>query len=585
MLDQRNLVRTTTFYADGFGAVPLTVLQDEGYVARDTQRQSRRSERAAIAATLVLRNRFALHTSIPNFTNVIRAHFSSNTIDGVGGAFVPSSLRYDSKWLGDISMNLRKMWCSFHQVLVTTRRSVSAFDMMVWLSTMAYAESADMEVIQVLATLYRDPEYATIHPPSALIYKLAAGDTWRRNEIQSIIERETFSFDDSSESEMPKQYLESELQHVNRIKSEFGNGKRTAIQSFMVTLQQQWPVQRPTSPTSPAISKYIHVAAAMKNITAKYEDWYNNLKFSQYLGHVSTLCVHHTVLPVDSTHYYLSMPIKRETLGFHLRKLTQEEVFDEASLCISSLGVPCEPKTPSPAQFIPANGSSNQDRLEHLCRSLQRFAASSTEHGYVRQLRVSCAALNEQVDSGLGLLDIAADFPALLQRYLCDCESFFENLNNALARFVSSSSLFSDRVGLSTDHSIRISPQFWLGQLHRDRFESLSDAWKSIIITYGVAITHLHRAARLVALSDKPVDLCEELRHVGHSNWDPLDFPETLLLEAESGIMVRQEQEFIASQMRSPKNGENAVLQLLMGGGKSSTILPILVAHFTDKKK
>jgi hypothetical protein len=85
-------------------------------------------------------------------------------------------------------------------------------------------------------------------------------------------------------------------------------------------------------------------------------------------------------------------------------------------------------------------------------------------------------------------------------------------------------------------------------------------------------------------LSDKPVDLCEELRYVGYSNWHPLQFPETLLLEAESGIMVREEQELIASHMRSPKH-DNAVLQLLMGGGKSSTIVPILVAYFTDKKR
>jgi hypothetical protein len=186
--------------------------------------------------------------------------------------------------------------------------------------------------------------------------------------------------------------------------------------------------------------------------------------------------------------------------------------------CISSLEAPCEPKTPVTPQSMPANGSSNQDRLEQLCRSLQHFAASRTQHHYVEQLRASCAALSEQVDSGPEPRNVAADFPALLQKYLCDCKIFFERFNHILTKCVNNSSLFSDRIGLSTNHSIRISPQFWLGQLHRDRFESLSDAWKSIIIKYGVAITHLHRAARLVALSDKPIDLYKELRHVGHSN-------------------------------------------------------------------
>ena len=121
--------------------------------------------------------------------------------------------------------------------------------------------------------------------------------------------------------------------------------------------------------------------------------------------------------------------------------------------------------------------------------------------------------------------------------------------------------------------------------MHRDQFETLSPAWKSTIIKYGVAITHLQRAKRLVALSDKSFDLCEELRHTGHSNWDPMHFPETLLLEAKSGIMIRREQELVARHMRLPPDADNVALQMLMGGGKSSTIIPILAAFFTDKEK
>ncbi|KAF3036736.1 hypothetical protein E8E11_001490 [Didymella keratinophila] len=122
-------------------------------------------------------------------------------------------------------------------------------------------------------------------------------------------------------------------------------------------------------------------------------------------------------------------------------------------------------------------------------------------------------------------------------------------------------------------------------RLHRDHFTTLSEAWKKAIIEYGLAVTQVHRAQRLIALSSVPADLIEELDHVGHSNWQPKDFPETLLLEAESGILVRREQEFIASHMRNPVDMKNIVLQLLMGGGKSSTIVPVLAAFLTDKKK
>jgi hypothetical protein len=158
-------------------------------------------------------------------------------------------------------------------------------------------------------------------------------------------------------------------------------------------------------------------------------------------------------------------------------------------------------------------------------------------------------------------------------------------LHDALGQAVKSHCPFSDRIALYLQHCPRISPTFWLSQLHKDRFGGLSESWKSAILEYGLAITQLHRAQRLAALINKPVELIEELRHVGHTNWNPREFPETLLLEAESGIMVRAEQEFIASEMRTPKDNENVVMQLLMGGGKSSTIVPILAAHLTDRQR
>ncbi len=130
-----------------------------------------------------------------------------------------------------------------------------------------------------------------------------------------------------------------------------------------------------------------------------------------------------------------------------------------------------------------------------------------------------------------------------------------------------------------------MSPQLWLKHLNRDEFESLPRQWQRLVISYGLAITHLQRARRLNNLSSKPTELAEEYCHRGHANWDPEEYPETLLLETESGILVREEQEIIAAQMRQPTNDKNAVVQLIMGGGKQSTLLPIVAANLADECK
>ena len=105
------------------------------------------------------------------------------------------------------------------------------------------------------------------------------------------------------------------------------------------------------------------------------------------------------------------------------------------------------------------------------------------------------------------------------------------------------------------------------------------------MIEFGLAITTLHKAQRLVALLDNPVGFNEEFQHVGHTNWDPYEFPEILLLEAENGILVRKVQADIAAHMMQPPDAQNTVMQLNMGEGKSTIIVPMVAVAQSDKKK
>ena len=245
---------------------------------------------------------------------------------------------------------------------------------------------------------------------------------------------------------------------------------------------------------------------------------------------------------------------------------------------------PIEPHMTAPEQTIPVEDFDRKNRLKVLCGSLQNYAHSKCEVDYVAHLRTSCAALEEYPDGNQKFWDLPSDTHNLLQKYYEDCEIHFDGMNRALVEGVGASASDADRTGLNTNQSFRLSPSFWLAQLHRDRFEALPEPWKAIIVKYALAITQLHRARRLVTLSTKPVDLAEELKHVGHSNWKPLEHPEVLLLEAESGIMIREEQALIAGHMISPLNGTNAVLQLQMGQGKSTVLTPVVATALTDKK-
>ncbi|KXJ85600.1 hypothetical protein Micbo1qcDRAFT_237403 [Microdochium bolleyi] len=104
-----------------------------------------------------------------------------------------------------------------------------------------------------------------------------------------------------------------------------------------------------------------------------------------------------------------------------------------------------------------------------------------------------------------------------------------------------------------------------------------------VFIEYGLALTRLQRAQRLSKA--RGAALVKELQNKGHANWKPIEHPELLLLEIEGSILIREVQVNIATHMQKPTHDKNAVMQLNMGEGKSSVIVPMLVRSLADSDK
>lgn len=131
----------------------------------------------------------------------------------------------------------------------------------------------------------------------------------------------------------------------------------------------------------------------------------------------------------------------------------------------------------------------------------------------------------------------------------------------------------------------RLSSSILLEQLGRKRWASLTPAWRNALVEFAIAITKLQRARRMLKLLHKPSELFKEFSNPGHTTWDPLQHPEALLLEVEGNLLIRPVQEEIASQMIHPPGGGNSTLQLNMGEGKSSVIVPRVAVHLADGSK
>ncbi|EMT66903.1 hypothetical protein FOC4_g10003439 [Fusarium odoratissimum] len=110
---------------------------------------------------------------------------------------------------------------------------------------------------------------------------------------------------------------------------------------------------------------------------------------------------------------------------------------------------------------------------------------------------------------------------------------------------------------------------------------------RKAILEMGVDITKYQRQVRLHDLASKGISgrYHEEESNEGHSNWKPEEHPDWLLLEIESNMMIRPVQVDVALATISPGSGSNSVLQMNMGQGKTSCVIPMAAAALANKKQ
>ncbi|KAM0234985.1 hypothetical protein ACHAP5_009889 [Fusarium lateritium] len=124
-----------------------------------------------------------------------------------------------------------------------------------------------------------------------------------------------------------------------------------------------------------------------------------------------------------------------------------------------------------------------------------------------------------------------------------------------------------------------------LEQLRDTRSVQFGLGMKAKLVHYGVLITRLQRLLRI-----HDATLCGDGRRFRenqelqpHSNWRPLDHPEWLLLEIDNNLLIRPSQIDVARAIISPASASNSVLQMNMGQGKTSCIMPMAVAVLADR--
>ncbi|KAE9371942.1 hypothetical protein N431DRAFT_456702 [Stipitochalara longipes BDJ] len=585
---ERDCIRSSTFRISGFGAEDHTIDEDAEYSSRDGNQISEQGLHAIAMSSLIYQKRSALHLPVSIDLKDHLWTFLKQTVQILGFRHpLPSSdLRYDAGLLSASSEFIARHWLNLHHSL-SQGSGIERFHLMIWLSTLAFAPNADLQIIQTMASFFALSAMAHISLPPSNSFRLQRGLYADGSELRSIVNSALLLLANSPQAKLTAEAKESPFNFKKRQQLAFEKERKAAVDRLVDALVGQWPCVSPTTPTdsnNPSFNAYIDVTKVMQAVKPLFMAWSDNNLFLEYLQRIDDALGRQTVSQIEMRPTPMASPewIPRNKSSF--------VSVDDILACSTPSLLPA-PKLDLPdlLSVIPATSTLNS-AFSALVERLEVGASSEFAKDYVKSLRESGSSLKCREKTHCLRLN-KADVEEFLADHLRRCKDQVHNLYQCIISNLKT--LLSDEkcskqrdivsaIAVDVMQWPRLCPILLLQQLTRGRWPKLPHVWKRNIIAYSLALSSLQQAERLLALSSDHVELIKELENPGHVNWDPLEFPESLLLEIESGITIREVQEQIAGQMREPPSGKNAVMQLNMGEGKSSVIVPIVAAALAD---
>lgn len=564
ILLRRDNMRSSTFRISGFGAEDFSNALDVTYQSRDLGQSSKKSKQASLAAAMLFLRHPDLQYQMSGFASRLLSLLK--TVDIVQGPDNPestqSTLDYDSKWLDGHAEkwaeNWAGLWCWLHrQSQSASSCIIKEPQLIMWLATMAFSSKADMHMIQVAASLFSLPRLRNVQPPQIRRFHLKEGDSADEYALRNVVRSFCLTFHQSPDSN-DLGYASNKTRRQRE--AQYEENKSRAIEQLTTHLVSQWPSPSPAPPseyTKQLIQNYVNLDQAMSAVIVKFQVWYENLQFTKYTQQIGSVIDSQSVGPlsVESLHfespYYTPVNQKTFISSADLFASIPPEIVPDCPKLLTD-----EWDNNTPGKRTSQTMSYARSKLESLIQDCKTKAGSPYEKRYAKELDDSLEKLRRTSGVQTNALEFEPErLGPRLDTHLSSAENHADHLLSILKKTMRDG-LRSRFFASSSSPGPRISPVFLLRQLShggwdsQDGWRSLPTAWKRWIVAYGLAITEVQRTKRLINSRHNTLDLERELRNEGHTNWNAMEFPESLLLEVESDIMIREVQEHIAANMR-----------------------------------
>ncbi|KAI9890486.1 MAG: hypothetical protein M1814_003970 [Vezdaea aestivalis] len=570
---ERAAIRNSTFRIHGFGAEKHTTKYDQLYNARDCVSDD--SLEARVHRNVGLVDNWSEDLNVcSDILSMIKAW--SKPLQGPKRNS-SLSLGYDKKWLAAPAMFLPEALCTLQPVLATSVAASDKYRIMIFLATLTFSPHADDKLVQTLLAFATIPRLRALRPPNYPLFELSKGFTPKRTEIINIIETNTLDYASSLESNLPDYSHETFEEAEERRRACHQSSVETHSLTFVDALIRQWPDSTPYNPIGRRLEDYFIVDDILQEVTLWFEGWSQNSDFLDYTNQLQDGLRELRAENQDLKQYVFLMP--RYLHSSRMNHVRMEELMKR-----SAPNLPLVPEQEFDCWINRQDKPSNdRGELDALLRRLSLKASSGYEQRYVDDLWKSFESLHDTEETTL-IPDLKLLEPTLLADWR-SCQDLVKDIRKRIKHALKQGLSIAQQLAYKTKMWPRKSEISLLQNLDHNTISSLKDDWKLSLINYGLAISNCQRTERLFLSIGSKRDLLNELNNSGRQHWDPIRYPDWLLFEIENNVLIRPVQAAIAQEMICPTSCANSVLQLNMGEGKSSVIVPIAVAALADRTK
>ena len=566
-LQERASYWNSAFYVYSLQDTMIAEAKDHDYKSRDRDPNSAAAERSFEISGLIKDWPSRLKVEDDLYSQLAKKW---PTVDGFGQPFLSTSI---SELL---ILPLWRYWGSLYSHCCCSS-SNDAFGLTFLFCTISYSEgTSTLELRSLLALAFVDFTRLPKKPASGA-YVLSEGYELRRSMILEILDECEYGYENAISGVPADVEEQRELDVYQREVREQGK-------NVLDKIVQQWPQAEPPTLMQSDASR-IDVKAVVRAVGKLFKRWFRNYELFGHFEEIKPILREmdgpEPLVPAAGDFRLDWKPFACATRVNPIPSLDKllEYVCCPALSCKESLQLPAINDSAqkrevefTELQDIISECSSRGDAIR-LQYGTELFAS-------LEALKMTKVASHEfEVSCSLDALAINLHKAEQLEN-----DSFQEIFDKLQPKIEEPGEVLLLKSGLWP----RVTPRELLLRLSQVHHPPLRGPWKQALLAYGEILTDHQRAVRLLAFAEcgNTLALCKELNNRKCDGWSPDEYPDWRLMEIENDFLIRPIQARVAKKMIAPTSGNNnSVMQLNMGEGKSSVIIPMLASALANGRK